>query len=199
MINLITSFTTPSTVPTLSVAQNRTFIHSDTFVGGYGSEMASHGLSHLAQPHLSPRLHSLPDNVLSPLGLLAEASLQGTPKGAAQQAAAAAGGMNGGAAGRASPLSLGDPRSQPRPGSMNRVTTSDVRGDKPEEGDDGTGERGVASQNYFRPVGVGIHVGPPDNRVSDLPAIEKQADEEVAGALDYRDEGGDHGVVHNIL
>ena len=32
----------------------------------------------MAQPLLSPRLHSLPDNQLSPLGLLAAASLQDT-------------------------------------------------------------------------------------------------------------------------
>jgi hypothetical protein len=193
MINLITSFTTPSTVPTLAVAQNRTFLHSDTYVGGYGTDGAPHALAHLAQPPLSPRLHSLPDNVLSPLGLLAEASLQGGGKGKGKALGSGAGYANGlPNDGRASPLNLGDPR-MPRAGSMSRVTTSDVRGqDGPgQEGDAGRGlhaqglgqgqehghaqgqghgqnqdmiGRGVASQNYFRP-GVGIHVGPPDNRV----------------------------------
>lgn len=178
-INLITSYTSPAAVPTLAVAMNRTFIHADTFVQGYSGE-AIGGLSHMAQPPLSPRLHSLPDNVLSPLGLLAEASLQNTP-GKGQRP------------GRPSPLSLDRGLVPGRAGSaggmrdasVNRVVMSDVRGGdvKVEEGQEDTGpagategkeggrtaaEGGIASQNYFKPVGVGIHVGPPGNRVSPL-------------------------------
>lgn len=148
---------------------NRTFIHADTFVQGYPGE-ASGGLSHMAHPQLSPRLHSLPDNVLSPLGLLAEASLQNTQT------------KNGGRFGRPSPGGSGpmgrNGSSGLREGSVNRVMMSDVRGGevKVEDGEQGGEEKersnsqamesGIAGQNYFKPVGVGVHVGPPGNRVS---------------------------------
>lgn len=138
----------------------------------------------MAHPQLSPRLHSLPDNVLSPLGLLAEASLQNTP------------GKSQGRYGRPSTLNLDRPMGRNgssglREESMNRVMMSDVRGgevkveESSNQGDDdaqgsqrrgssnkdgksgaAVAESGLAGQNYFKPIGVGVHVGPPGNRVS---------------------------------
>lgn len=166
-INLITSYTSPATIPTLAVAMNRAFIHADTFVQGYNGESSGNGaMSHMAHSQLSPRLHSLPDNVLSPLGLLAEASLQNTQG-------------KQGRYGR-SPMGMGrNGSSHLREGSVDRAMLSDVRGgevkgDESKEGEEGkkegegavSQESGLASQNYFKPVGVGVHVGPPGNRVS---------------------------------
>lgn len=136
----------------------------------YGESSSNH-LPHSYQPPLSPRLHSLPDNILSPLGLLAEASLQNTDKKQISNYTKHAH--------RPSPLSLGEGRSSParsggRSGSSPsyRMATSDVRGGK-ENGEDEQGERrGVASQNYFKPrqavqpVSNGL-----DSKVSTQPSI----------------------------
>lgn len=104
--------------------------------------------THSSQPPLSPRLHSLPDNVLSPLGLLAEASLQNT------EAAKKDHGPFGGRAHRPSPLSLEASRSNTHKrngsGGSYRMATSDVRGGKAGHEDE-YGYGGVASQNYFKP------------------------------------------------
>ena len=162
VINVITSHTSPSVVPTLAVSMNRMSYSasSDAFAGSTAYEMpavrgedSAHN-AHLSQPPLSPRLHSLPDNVLSPLGLLAEASLQNTDgkKGM---------GHLGNKSHRPSPLSMTEPRmsGSGRSGSGRvsspsyRMTTSDVRSDEM-GGEDGTAAetgRGVASQNYFMP------------------------------------------------
>jgi hypothetical protein len=189
-INLITSYTSPAAIPTLAVAMNRAFIHADTFVQGYNGE-ASGGLAHMAHPQLSPRLHSLPDNILSPLGLLAEASLQNTQ-----------GKTSGGRFGRPSPTSMDRPMGRNgssglREESTNRVMMSDVRGGevKIEEGAEQEGETltdrtpraqvesGLAGQNYFKPVGVGVHVGPPGNRVSRLFPWRKSSRQWLMGQL----------------
>jgi hypothetical protein len=154
---------------------------------------------HISQPPLSPRLHSLPDNVLSPLGLLAEASLQNTDGKKAGPAA-----FN--KTHRPSPLSLdGRAGSNARGGQIGgayRTATSDVRGGNNDEhangGDDG---HGVASQNYFRPgasVGSGPIVG--DNRVSEgkVPSPRGSLIKD-ARAVDYRLERRDQRVVRNLL
>lgn len=109
----------------------------------------SQSLVHLARPPLSPRLHSLPDNTLSPLGLLAEASLQNTD-GKKRYT----NGVGSHAPSRPSPLSLDARSIRGSPlgaaGGYRTAATSDVRGDG--RGDDfpgGTG--GLASENYFKP------------------------------------------------
>jgi hypothetical protein len=131
---------------------------ADPFSAPYGGEESSHTLGHLAQPPLSPRLHSLPDNVLSPLGLLAEASLQNTHSDKKHIGNYG----NGKLMHRPSPLSLGDsrPTMHGRTGSgmsisssTYRMATSDVRGGSGAEDDDkpANHERGVASHDYFKP------------------------------------------------
>ena len=129
---------------------------SDTHYEMRGEDSARN--QHLSQPLLSPRLHSLPDNVLSPLGLLAEASLQNSD---GKKAPGAYGKMH-----RPSPLSL-DGRGGSGRGGANanyRMATSDVRGGA--DDDDAVG-RGVASQNYFRPGAAAASAATgPDNRVS---------------------------------
>jgi len=108
--------------------------------------------AHQLQPPLSPRLHSLPDNVLSPLGLLAEASLQNDDTSRKHHL-----GQFGKQAHRPSPLSLDSSRMMMQGGIngmaavKSRTATSDVRGTEDEH-------RGVASQNYFRPGGVRLMV-----------------------------------------
>jgi hypothetical protein len=157
VIQLITSHTSAAAVPTLAVAMNRSY-GADPFSAPYGGEESSHTLGHLAQPPLSPRLHSLPDNVLSPLGLLAEASLQNTHSDKKHIGNYG----NGKLMHRPSPLSLGDsrPTMHGRTGSgmsisssTYRMATSDVRGGSGAEDDDkpANHERGVASHDYFKP------------------------------------------------
>jgi len=159
LINVITSHTAPSAVPTLAVAMNRSHYSgsADTHYDMRGEDSAHN--AHLHQPPLSPRLHSLPDNVLSPLGLLAEASLQNTD---GKKVPGAYGKMH-----RPSPLSL-DGRGHGRAGSASanyRMATSDVRGGA--ENDDDAVGRGVASQNYFRPgASAASALAGGDNRVS---------------------------------
>jgi hypothetical protein len=106
------------------------------------NEDSSHSHS---QPPLSPRLHSLPDNVLSPLGLLAEASLSSDGNNKMRSPGHGPYGLKG--IHRPSPLSFGEMGRQVpnRPGSAAstgsyRMATSD--------GEEG---RGVASQDYFKP------------------------------------------------
>jgi hypothetical protein len=130
-------------------AASDAFGPSPHYDGEMRGEDSAHHI-HQSQPPLSPRLHSLPDNVLSPLGLLAEASLQNTD------------GKKGGQFGK-----LGH---RPRPLSMNgralgghrngtslstnsyRMATSDVRGGDIEDAAVvETMGQGVASQDYFRP------------------------------------------------
>jgi len=162
LINTITQHTSPHVVPTLAVAMNRVPYHgsADSHYDMRGEDSAHN--PHLSQPPLSPRLHSLPDNVLSPLGLLAEASLQNTD---GKKTAGAYGKMH-----RPSPLSL-DGRGQQRgnPAAANyRMATSDVRGGTDEEDIKGKDAgRGVASHDYFRP-GASVPQAPGpggDNRV----------------------------------
>lgn len=155
IINLITSHTAPSVVPTLAVAMNRvSYTASDSYppYEHRHEDSAQHHQAH--QPPISPRLHSLPDNVLSPLGLLAEASL-GSDGGKKQHPGHGVYGPKG--IHRPSPLSLGEAGRQGVPARTGsavstgsyRVATSDVRGGQGEE--DGAGDRGVAAHNYFRP------------------------------------------------
>ncbi|ORY34671.1 fungal-specific transcription factor domain-domain-containing protein [Naematelia encephala] len=156
VINVITSHTSPSTVPTLAVAMNRMpYSGQDEFGYNTGSHMDSAPNAHLHQPPLSPRLHSLPDNVLSPLGLLAEASLQNTD-GKKHLSHSSYGKPSH----RPSPLSMGSERTgvHVRNGGSSmggsspsyRMATSDVRGNGSDSAAALQG-RGVASQNYFRP------------------------------------------------
>lgn len=154
MIHLITSYTAPSAVPTLAVAMNRSQYpqtHSnDAYPYDTGGDAGHH-----TQPPLSPRLHSLPDNVLSPLGLLAEASLHNSDATSKRHFPGVG---VGGKVHRPSPLGLdsskhmqgrnGAPMS--RSSSQSRVAVSDVRGGKP----DGEDRGGVASSNYFKPGAV---------------------------------------------
>lgn len=107
------------------------------------------------QPPLSPRLHSLPDNVLSPLGLLAEASLQNTDHAKKQLSR-----NNGNAPHRPSPLSLTAALNAVRNGTNQRTQMSDVRG----SGEDGVG---VASSNYFK-AGVSAFPSTQDERLPEL-------------------------------
>ena len=111
----------------------------------YSSPRGFPGMGHPMESEASSssesrRLHSLPDNTLSPLGLLAEASLH-EPKR-----------LHG-----PSPLGdhrLGDSMSMQTHSSPMRVSsmgdyktaTSDIRG-----GDDEDDSRGLASTNYFKP------------------------------------------------
>ncbi|ODN99152.1 hypothetical protein I350_07310 [Cryptococcus amylolentus CBS 6273] len=129
------------------------------------------------QPPLSPRLHSLPDNVLSPLGLLAEASLQNDTSKRKL--------IDSTGAGR----SISRPHSAehlqpPRNGSINlngastfRMATSDVRGGgEGHDEDDQFGQHGlgVSSHNYFKP-GTGnvsfLPNLPAENRLPELLTI----------------------------
>jgi len=174
MIHLITSYTAPSAVPTLAVAMNRSQYpqtHSnDAYPYDTGGDAGHH-----TQPPLSPRLHSLPDNVLSPLGLLAEASLHNSDATSKRHFPGVG---VGGKVHRPSPLGLdsskhmqgrnGAPMS--RSSSQSRVAVSDVRGGKP----DGEDRGGVASSNYFKPGAVSTP--PPgglDDRVSNQDLIVK--------------------------
>ncbi|WVQ74330.1 hypothetical protein IAR50_003929 [Cryptococcus sp. DSM 104548] len=130
------------------------------------------------QPPLSPRLHSLPDNVLSPLGLLAEASLQNDTSKRKF--------IDPNRAGK----SISRPHSAellqpPRNGSINlngastfRMATSDVRGGGGEGQDEdeqfGQHGLGVSSHNYFKP-GTGnvsfLPNLPVENRLPELLTI----------------------------
>lgn len=128
-----------------------------------GEDAAQH------QPPLSPRLHSLPDNVLSPLGLLAEASLQNTDGKKHYQ--------QGSGPHRPSPLSLGDGRSAPHgrtaiPPSVAtatyRMATSDIRGGEAMDTGRQAGQ-GVASHDYFKPgASIYPYPGTGDDRVPEL-------------------------------
>nr|XP_019043474.1 hypothetical protein I302_08052 [Kwoniella bestiolae CBS 10118]OCF22404.1 hypothetical protein I302_08052 [Kwoniella bestiolae CBS 10118] len=200
VINLITSHTSPSAVPTLAVAMNRQSYNSggggvDGYPGEMRGEDSAHGPHH-SQPPLSPRLHSLPDNVLSPLGLLAEASLQNTDskknKNQNQKSGSSPGHNNSGNAQggkplhRASALSF-DGRSNPPPRSGSpmglspgsyRMATSDIRGGNgvsvAEEEDHNAfmeNGQGVASHNYFKLAGMQPAAGLSDNRLPELMTI----------------------------
>lgn len=147
VVQLITAQVSSTTAPNLAMALNRGSYGNDGGVRGEDSS-GSH------RPPLSPRLHSLPDNVLSPLGLLAEASLQNTTDKKYSLA-----GRNGNAPIRPSPLSLGVGRNN---AAGQRHATSDVRGG----GDDGH-EVGVAATDYFKPGGIGVFTGN-DDRVPEL-------------------------------
>ena len=162
IINVITSHTSASAVPTLAVAMNRLPYNaaSDAFSGPtYDLREDSTHDAHRNQPPISPRLHSLPDNVLSPLGLLAEASLQNTNTSKRHYS----GPLGGKSTNRPSPLSL--ETSQAKHGrkgsavssSSIRMAISDVRSGN--EVVDKHGYGGVASQNYFRP-GTRTHSPP---------------------------------------
>ncbi|WVR07996.1 hypothetical protein IAU60_005039 [Kwoniella sp. DSM 27419] len=187
VINLITSHTSPSAIPTLAVAMNRQPYNasSDPFTGEVRGEDSAHGGQH-SQPPLSPRLHSLPDNVLSPLGLLAEASLQNTDtnqksNGGKSQYSS----QNGKVAHRPSPLSFDGRSGAPRSGSplgmspgSYRLATSDIRGGNG-GGDDVETHiidhgHGVASHNYFK-LAIGAALGPTaglgDTRLPELMTI----------------------------
>ena len=155
IINVITSHASAAAVPTLAVAMNRRSYSSanDAFsLQGYDMTEDSAQNTHVFQPPLSPRLHSLPDNVLSPLGLLAEASLQNTDNSKRQRLA-----HFGKSSHRPSPLSLDTsrPNSHVRNGSITstssyRMATSAGRGGNAGDEDE-HGDGGVASQNYFKP------------------------------------------------
>jgi hypothetical protein len=135
--------------------------------------MRGEDAAHLAHPPLSPRLHSLPDNALSPLGLLAEASLHNadSSKRAPQHITGQALLNSVGKPLRPSPLGQ-DGRSSPRSGAVNRsnsqyrmAATSDIRGGSEEDGR--ADKQGVASHNYFKPGQGGPSTpGLSDDRVS---------------------------------
>jgi hypothetical protein len=156
--------------PTYSHSQSH---HSQDSYPYNTSGVRGEDSAHPAQPPLSPRLHSLPDNVLSPLGLLAEASLHNSD---ATHKRHFSGVGVGGKIHRPSPLSLdsskpmqgrnGAPMS--RSGSQSRMAISDVRGGKA----DGEDRGGVASSNYFRPGAASTPpIGGHDDRVRILLVI----------------------------
>ncbi|WVQ84810.1 hypothetical protein IAT38_006967 [Cryptococcus sp. DSM 104549] len=190
IIDLIASHASSSTVPTIAVAMNRhPAPNNESYSGSFDLQNSmgmrggdsAHGQGLISQPPLSPRLHSLPDNTLSPLGLLAEASLQNdaSKKSYAKQAfAGGAGKAPGSTPGRPpSSTSGGVDRHLPshsptanagtsggmqsRSGIVSanyRMATSDVRGGGEEEDVSGQGGQygrenglGVSSQNYFKP------------------------------------------------
>ena len=160
IINTISSQAPSSVIPVLTGKRGSLHGTADTY-DMRGEDSAMH--MSMSQTPLSPRLHSLPDNVLSPLGLLAEASLQNTEskKGMGQF----------GKAHRPSPLGIERQGYAARNGNMSpnyRMATSDVRGG--EGGDDEKNEagRGVASQNYFRPGVSPPTVSTHDQRVPEL-------------------------------
>ena len=171
MIQLITSYTAPSVVPTLAVAMHRQPYSSPQ--GSYSYDaggMRGEDSAHPLQPPLSPRLHSLPDNVLSPLGLLAETSLHNADATSKRHFAGV--GVGATKVHRPSPLSLdsskpmmgrnGQPMS--RSSSQSRVAVSDLRGGKADPSEE---RGGVASSNYFKPgAGSSPQVGGLDDRVS---------------------------------
>lgn len=174
VICLITSHA-PVT-PSPAVAMDRS-----SFSSSFGDRThdISHEAGHTAQPPLSPRLHSLPDNVLSPLGLLAEASLQNdTSK---RNLTKGFGTANGLGKSLARPFS-GERLQEQRSGnvSMNgaatfRMATSDVRGGQVEDDEHFGVDHGlgVSGQNYFKP---GASVAflpsmPADHRVPELLTI----------------------------
>ena len=177
IIQIITSHTSPAAVPTLAVAMSRPTYGGtqDAYPGAYESHTQIRGenSAHPAQPPLSPRLHSLPDNVLSPLGLLAEASLQNTD-GKRHGRTSFSGQKS---THRPSPLSISDSRStgrngtnMVRTGSGYRMATSSVRGGNGDEDEHPEDRGGVASQNYFRPgIVAAMSIG--DDRVPELLTI----------------------------
>ncbi|WWC73638.1 uncharacterized protein I206_107610 [Kwoniella pini CBS 10737] len=198
IINLITSHTSPSAVPTLAVAMNRQ--PYNTGGDGFSGEDAQHGQHH-SQPPLSPRLHSLPDNVLSPLGLLAEASLQNTNDTSNKKSKSKSnyhhshnsnnqqGGNNNSQnknLHRTSALSY-DGRSNPpprsgsplgmSPGGSYRLATSDIRGGNNAQEDEephmfNDNGQGVASHNYFKLAGTfNPAAGMSDTRLPELMTI----------------------------
>lgn len=143
--------------------------------GGYPYDtggMRNEDAAHPAQPPLSPRLHSLPDNVLSPLGLLAETSLHNADATSKRHFAGV--GVGATKVHRPSPLSLdsskpmigrnGAPMS--RSSSQSRMAVSDIRGGKVDAGEE---RGGVASSNYFKPGAASTPpIGTLDDRVSYL-------------------------------
>jgi len=168
MIHLITSYTAPSAVPTLAVAMNRSPYPQSHSQDSYPYDNGADA-GHPSQPPLSPRLHSLPDNVLSPLGLLAEASLHNSDATGKRHFP----GSLGGKVHRPSPLGLDSSKHMPgrngapmsRSSSQSRMAVSDVRGGKP----DGEDRGGVASSNYFKPGAVATPpLGGSDDRVRSL-------------------------------
>lgn len=182
MIQLITSYTAPSAVPTLAVAMNRQPYPSPGGAYPYDTAgMRGEDSAHPSQPPLSPRLHSLPDNVLSPLGLLAETSLHNADATSKRHFAGV--GVGAGKVHRPSPLSLDSSKpmmgrngaSMSRTSSNTRMAVSDIRGGKADAAEE---RGGVASSNYFKPgISTGPAVGGLDDRVSwssarrnDLPA-----------------------------
>ena len=171
MIHLITSYTSPAAVPTLAVAMHRSPYPQSRSQDSYAYDnggVRGEDAGHHAQPPLSPRLHSLPDNVLSPLGLLAEASLHNSDATSKRHFPGVG---VGGKVHRPSPLGLDSSKhmqgrngtTMSRSSSQSRVAVSDVRGGK----SDGEDRGGVASSNYFRPGVVSTPPpGGPDDRVS---------------------------------
>lgn len=121
--------------------------------------------------------------MLSPLGLLAEASLQNTDPSKKHSSF-----RNGTSAPiRPSPLSLGG-----RNGGLNqRVATSDIRGG----GEDGLPDFGVASTNYFKPGAVAFTPGAgADDRVPELLTIlSREEIEELFGIFFKHSEYGARG------
>ncbi|EIW71458.1 hypothetical protein TREMEDRAFT_67782 [Tremella mesenterica DSM 1558] len=174
IIQIITSHTSPAAVPTLAVAMNRpTYPPApDSYSGSYDMHNGR-GEDSAHQPPLSPRLHSLPDNVLSPLGLLAEASLQNTDPGGRKHHRSLSGSKP---AHRPSPLSFNET-------SGYRMATSSVRGGNGEDELESEDRGGVASQNYFRPGAAHIPMaGVDDDRVPEPLTIMSR--EEMAELFD---------------
>lgn len=152
-ISLITSHTQG---PSVSAALSRA--NSYNFGGGHHeSGVRGEDSAPGHRPPLSPRLHSLPDNVLSPLGLLAEASLQNTET-VLKKAGPLSANRTASAPIRPSPLSMS---ASGNGTSGHRLATSDVRGGH---------EIGVAASNYFKPGGIGVFTGT-DDRVPELLTI----------------------------
>lgn len=178
VIGTITAHTNPAAAPSVAVAISRppypTMPSSDhAYHMGHVRGEDSAPDAHLARPPISPRLHSLPDNILSPLGLLAEASLQNTDGKKRMP-------TGDGTVHRSSPLNPGA-SSNSRGGSASfRMATSDVRGGlAAEEEEKAFAElgRGVASSNYFRPdAGVVPHAGGTDDRLPELLTIVSRED-----------------------
>nr|ODN92572.1 hypothetical protein L203_00851 [Cryptococcus depauperatus CBS 7841] len=158
IIGLITSHASEDAAPAITVGTGSRY-HRD-FTGERGH-----------QPPLSPRLHSLPDNVLSPLGLLAEASLQNDTSKRTGKTITSRSGKN-----IPRPLSAERMRAQRNGATISlngtqtfRMATSDIRG-HPESAEHGLG---VSSQNYFKPNGNISFLSnmPADNRIPELLTI----------------------------
>lgn len=176
VINLITSHASSAVTPNLAIAMSR-----NSFPSSFDDRTRgmSHEAGHTSQPPLSPRLHSLPDNVLSPLGLLAEASLQNDAS--KRNLTKGFGTANSLSKSLARPLP-GERLQAQRNGniSMNgaatfRMATSDVRGERIEDDENFGGDHrlGVSGQNYFKPGGSVAFLPPmpADHRVPELLTI----------------------------